>query len=68
MWPWAPRHFSTLGHSISNLRKEAALALGDIGDTGALPALELAADNADPEVRKSARLAIVQIGKAAHGA
>jgi HEAT repeat protein len=68
MWPWGSRHFSTLGHSTSNLRKEAALALGDIGDATALPALERAADDPDPEVRKSARLVIAQIGKAAHGA
>jgi HEAT repeat protein len=62
---------AALGHSISNLRKEAALALGEIGDAAALPNLEHAAHDPDPEVRKSVRLAIAQIGArpaASHGA
>jgi HEAT repeat protein len=54
-----------LTHTISNLRKEAALALGEIASTDALPALEQAAGDPDPEVRKSVRLAIQQIHAAA---
>lgn len=57
-----------LRHCISNLRKNTALALGEISDAAAVPALELAAADAGPEVRKSARLAIAQINAAAHGA
>ena len=55
-----------LEHQISNLRKEAALALGEIASPAALPALEKIQDDPDPEVRKSARLAISQI-RLAHG-
>ncbi|MDE2479270.1 MAG: HEAT repeat domain-containing protein, partial [Betaproteobacteria bacterium] len=56
---------ATLGHSISNLRKEAAIALGEIGDARALPALEqAAAGDADPDVRKMARLGIATIAQA----
>jgi HEAT repeat protein len=56
-----PPLIDALSHSISNLRKEAALALGEIGVPEALPALEQIRDDRDPEVRKSARLAIAQI-------
>lgn len=56
---------SALFHSSANLRKEAAIALGEIGDAGALAPLAQAASDADPEVRKSARLAIAQIQAAA---
>ena len=38
-----------------------ALALGEIGAPEALVALENAIDDADPDVRKSVRLAIAQI-------
>jgi hypothetical protein len=51
----------TLGHSISNLRKEAALALGELGDRQALGPLRDAADDGDPEVRKAVRIALVQL-------
>ena len=49
-----------------NLRKEAAIALGEIGDVRALSALQVAADDADPEVRKMARLAIAHLVASAH--
>ncbi|TAL14646.1 MAG: HEAT repeat domain-containing protein, partial [Aquabacterium sp.] len=47
-----------LVHEISNLRKEAAIALGEVGDPQARPALEQAANDPDPDVRKLARLAL----------
>ncbi|CAE6718398.1 hypothetical protein R69658_01245 [Paraburkholderia aspalathi] len=53
-----------LTHAISNLRKEAALSLGELGDTASLPALHAAATDPDPEVRKAARIALAQIEKA----
>ncbi|MEC8199206.1 MAG: HEAT repeat domain-containing protein, partial [Pseudomonadota bacterium] len=46
---------------ISNLRKDAAAALGEIADAGALPYLEKALGDPDPEVRKNVRWAIGQI-------
>ena len=58
-----PSLTQTLDHIVSNLRKEAALALGEIGDPAPLPELERAAEDSDPEVRKAARLAIAQIGQ-----
>jgi len=51
---------------VSNLRKEAAVALGEIGDLRAIPSLEKALEDPDPDVRKLAKLALSQIGK--HGA
>ena len=60
-----PALVPVLSHSISNLRKEAALALGELGDAAALPALEPVAADPDPEVRKAARLALEQIHAAA---
>ncbi|AXL53337.1 PBS lyase [Paraburkholderia caffeinilytica] len=53
-----------LTHAISNLRKEAALSLGELGDAASLPALQVAATDPDPEVRKAARIALAQIDKA----
>jgi len=50
-----------LVHTISNLRKEAALALGELGSHGSLPALQAALDDRDPDVRKALRIAIGQI-------
>jgi HEAT repeat protein len=50
-----------LAHPISNLRKEAALALGEIADTAALPTLRLAETDGDPEVVKAVRIAVAQI-------
>ncbi|MBX8574010.1 HEAT repeat domain-containing protein [Pseudomonas cichorii] len=52
---------SLLSHSISNLRKESALALGEFGDPQALPALRLAEHDGDPEVRKAVRIALSQL-------
>ena len=52
-----------LSHEISNLRKEAVVALGEIGDSAAIPALEQALDDSDPDVRKLARLALIQLSK-----
>ncbi len=51
----------TLGHRISNLRKEAALALGELNDRGAVAALQAAQDDGDPEVRKAVRIALSQL-------
>ena len=51
----------TLGHRISNLRKEAALALGELNDSGAVAALQAAQDDGDPEVRKAVRIALSQL-------
>jgi len=50
-----------LAHSISNLRKESALALGEFGDARALPALWAAENDGDPEVRKAVRIALSQL-------
>jgi HEAT repeat protein len=46
----------TLGHRISNLRKEAALALGELNERGAIAPLLAAQDDGDPEVRKRCAL------------
>lgn len=48
-----------------NLRKETVIALGQIGDPRARPALEQAANDPDPDVRKLARLALQVVGPAA---
>jgi len=50
-----------LVHSISNLRKEAVIALGEIGDPAALPLIQQAGEDGDPEVRKAARLALATV-------
>ncbi len=47
-----------LVHPAGNLRKEAAIALGEIGDAQAAAALTVAAGDPDPEVRKAVRLAL----------
>ena len=54
-----------LGHAIANLRKEAALALGELGQARALPALQSAESDNDPEVRKAVRIALAQLRGAA---
>ncbi|MCO8169121.1 HEAT repeat domain-containing protein [Pseudomonas sp. 21LCFQ02] len=54
----------TLQHSISNLRKEAALALGELGNPDAIGALQAAEQDGDPEVRKAVRIALAQIAAA----
>ncbi|HWV05866.1 HEAT repeat domain-containing protein, partial [Ralstonia sp.] len=50
-----------LAHPISNLRKEAALALGETGEASALPALRSTESDSDPEVVKAVRIALAQI-------
>ena len=52
---------ATLAGSISNLRKEAAAALGEIADPGSLALLRRYEDDADPDVRKTIRWAIGRI-------
>jgi HEAT repeat protein len=59
-----PSLVASLTHSISNLRKEAVIALGEIGDTRAIAPLETALADPDPDVRKLARLALTTIGLA----
>jgi HEAT repeat protein len=51
-------------HPAGNLRKEAAIALGDIGDPAAARALAVAEADPDPEVRKAARLALQRLAPA----
>ena len=51
----------SLQHNISNLRKEAAAALGEIAHPDGLPYLKSVEDDPDPEVRKNIRWAIGQI-------
>ena len=56
-----PALTACLKHPISNLRKESAIALGEIGDTRAIVPLEGALTDPDPDVRKLARLALTAI-------
>jgi len=56
--PAIPALGAALTHEVSNLRKEAAAALGEVTDPTALKFLEPAADDPDPEVRKLLRWAI----------
>lgn len=48
-------------HDISNLRKEVALALGEIGGAQAEQLLHVHEQDPDPEVRKSIRIGLNQI-------
>lgn len=50
-------------HEISNLRKEVALALGEIGTSEAQTLLEQHQNDPDPEVRKAIRIGLNQIGE-----
>ncbi|WP_336960906.1 HEAT repeat domain-containing protein [Acinetobacter pittii] len=50
-------------HEISNLRKEVALALGEIGTSEAQKLLEQHQNDSDPEVRKAIRIGLNQIGE-----
>jgi HEAT repeat protein len=52
-----PLLIESLLHPAGNLRREAAIALGEIGDARAIDALRAASADPDPEVRKAARLA-----------
>lgn len=56
-----------LVHPAGNLRKEAAIALGEIGDGKAVDALNVATGDPDPEVRKAVRLALQRIAAVAGG-
>jgi HEAT repeat protein len=60
-----PALVEALAHPMGNLRKEAAIALGEIADPRAIPALEAVLDDVDPDVRKLARLALTAIAMAA---
>jgi HEAT repeat protein len=51
-----------LTNAMSNLRKEAAAALGEIAHPSARPHLEARIDDPDPDVRKLVRWALQQIG------
>ena len=51
----------SLDHDISNLRKEAAAAMGEIASPKAVPALEAHLDDPDPDVRKNIRWALGRI-------
>jgi HEAT repeat protein len=46
---------------VSNLRKDVVTGLGDIGHADALPFLEQAAEDPDPDVRKIARWSIQRV-------
>jgi HEAT repeat protein len=46
---------------MSNLRKEAVIALGEIGDPRAIAFLELALKDVDSDVRKLSKLAMATI-------
>ncbi len=48
-------------HPAGNLRREAAMALGDIGDLAAVAALEAVGADPDPEVRKAARISLQRL-------
>jgi HEAT repeat protein len=49
---------ANLTSEVSNLRKEVAAALGEIGDSAALAWLEPAQNDPDPDVRKLIQWAI----------
>jgi HEAT repeat protein len=49
---------AALAHGISNLRKEAAAALGEIADPASLSMLSEYASDPDPDVRKKVLCAI----------
>jgi HEAT repeat protein len=54
-----------LQHEQANLRKEAASALGEIGDSRALPMLDAVIDDPDPDVRKNVRWAVKRLSEGA---
>ncbi len=54
-----------MAHEVSNLRKEAVIALGEIGGDTARALLDAALADPDPEVRKLARLGLARHGQAA---
>jgi HEAT repeat protein len=56
-----PLLIEALIHPAGNLRKEAAIALGEIGDANAAGALNASSADPDPEVRKAARLSLQRL-------
>jgi len=50
-----------LDHEMSNLRKEVAAALGEIGHSSALAFLHKHIDDPDPDVRKNVRWAMTRL-------
>jgi HEAT repeat protein len=56
-----PMLIEALLHSSGNLRKEAAIALGEVGEAAAIAALNAVTADPDPEVRKAARLALQRL-------
>ena len=56
-----PQLIEALVHTAGNLRKEAAIALGEIADLRGVEPLTLTMSDPDPEVRKAARLALQRI-------
>jgi HEAT repeat protein len=54
---------AALAQGISNLRKEAAAALGEIADPASLPLLREYAADPDPDVRKNVLWAIGRIDR-----
>jgi HEAT repeat protein len=59
--PAVPALCEALQHSVSNLRKEAVIALGEIADARAITHLERALQDSDPDVRKLAKLALTSM-------
>lgn len=64
-WPALAELFA---HPLANVRKEVVIALGELRRPEALPVLEQAGQDADPDVRKLARLAIETLRRAAASA
>lgn len=58
-----PEVIAQLEQPSPNLRKEAVIALGQIGDARVAPVLERAAGDPDPDVRKLARLALSTLAR-----
>jgi HEAT repeat protein len=57
-----PALCEALRHPVSNLRKEAASALGLLAAPESEPALRAACEDPDLEVRKLARRALARLG------
>lgn len=56
-----PSILDALREEMASLRKEAAAALGEIGDSAARAGLEAAANDPDPDVRKTVRWALQRL-------
>lgn len=59
--PALPALIAQLDRPVPNLRKEVVIALGEVGDPAARPALLGVADDLNPDVRKLARLALTAL-------